>query len=32
MITLTLNKLALVKAGFSMRDPVHQGPRQSTLR
>jgi hypothetical protein len=32
MITLTLDKIAPVKAGFSIKDLVHQGPRQSTLR
>jgi hypothetical protein len=31
MITLTLGKFALVKADFSIRDPVHQGPGLSTL-
>jgi hypothetical protein len=32
MITLTSDKFTLVKAGFSIRDPVHQGPGQSTPR
>jgi hypothetical protein len=30
MISLTLDKFALVKAGFSIINPVHQGPGQST--
>jgi hypothetical protein len=30
MITLTSDKHALVKAGFSIRDLVHQGPGQLT--
>jgi hypothetical protein len=32
MITLTLEKLALVKAGFSTKDSVHQGPGQLTQK
>jgi hypothetical protein len=32
MITLILDKFALVKVGFSIRDPVHQGPGRSTPR
>jgi hypothetical protein len=32
MITLTLDKLTLVNAGFSVKDPVHQGPGRSTPR
>jgi hypothetical protein len=32
MITLTSDKFALVKAGFSIRDPVHQEPWRSTPR
>jgi hypothetical protein len=30
MMTLMLDELILIKAGFSMRDWVHQGPRRST--
>jgi hypothetical protein len=30
MITLTLNKLALVKMSFSIRDSVHQELERST--
>jgi hypothetical protein len=30
MITLTLNKLALVKADFFIKAPVHHGPGQAT--
>jgi hypothetical protein len=30
MITLTLDKVTPVKAGFSVKDPVHQGPEWST--
>jgi hypothetical protein len=30
MITLTSDKFALVKEGFSIRDPVYLGPGQST--
>jgi hypothetical protein len=30
MVSLTLYNLALIRAGFSMKDPVHQGPGQST--
>jgi hypothetical protein len=30
LITLTLDKHALVKAGFSMKESVHQGPGRST--
>jgi hypothetical protein len=32
MITLISDKFALVKVGFSISDPVHQGRRRSTLR
>jgi hypothetical protein len=32
MITLTSDKFALVKAGFSIRDPIHQGPGWPTPR
>jgi hypothetical protein len=32
MINLTSDKVALVKAGFSVTDPVHQGPGRLTLR
>jgi hypothetical protein len=32
MITLTLDKLTLVKAGFSIRDSVYKGPVWSTPR
>jgi hypothetical protein len=32
MITLTLDKLTPIKAGFSVKDPVYQGPEQSTPR
>jgi hypothetical protein len=32
MITLTPDKFDLLKAGFSVRDTVDQGPRRSTLR
>jgi hypothetical protein len=30
MITLTLDKFVLVKAGFSIRDPIHEGLGRST--
>jgi hypothetical protein len=30
MISLTSDKLTLIRAGFSIKDPVHQGPRRST--
>jgi hypothetical protein len=32
MITLTSDKFALVKAGFSIRDLIHQVPGRSTPR
>jgi hypothetical protein len=32
MITLTMDKFILVKVGFSLRNPVDQGPGGSTLR
>jgi hypothetical protein len=32
MITLASDKLALIKVGFSVKDQVHQGPKQSTSR
>jgi hypothetical protein len=32
MITLTSDKFTLVKVGFSIRDPVHQGSERSTPR
>jgi hypothetical protein len=32
MITLISDKFILVKADFSTRDPVHQGPGRSTPR
>jgi hypothetical protein len=32
MITLAPDRFILVKGGFSIRDSIHQGPRQSIPR
>jgi hypothetical protein len=32
MISLISDKLTLVKAGFSIKDSVHQGPKQSNTK